>query len=84
MLIFLLTVAGEFTITLSDNKTYMAGTTCMFGKENFWWLLSATPEIDPATKAAAEAHFAGLGFKAPVAVKGTDPVILKKFLISVC
>ena len=56
----------------------------MFGKENFWWLMSPTPEIDSPTKAKVEAHFTKLGFTAPIAVPGRDPVIMKKFVFSEC
>ena len=78
------TVAGRFVVTLTDNSTFIAGTTCMFGKENFWWFLGVTTEVSPETKSKVEEHFTKMGFKAPVAVAGKDPVIIKKFTFREC
>lgn len=56
----------------------------MFGKENFWWFLAVTPQVSAKVKADVESHFTSLGFKAPTAVAGKDPAIIKKFGFSKC
>jgi hypothetical protein len=72
-------VVGSFTITMTDNATFVAGVSCLSGKENFWWVLSTTPKLDPAVHAKTQQYFNESGFTAPIGVEGVTPVFFKHF-----
>jgi len=72
---------GQFVTTHTDNKTYFAGSMCIFGKENIWWILSTN--IDKSLPAGVYeqilADFTKFGFKADnIASADTSPLYLRK------
>jgi len=48
---------------MTDNDTYIAGSTCIFGKENFWWVLSTSETLDDDLSARIQADFVKHGFQ---------------------
>ena len=78
------TVGGTFTITQTDNKTYLAGVNCIFGKENFWWIAATTPTVDESVTKSVQTLFAGFNFTSTLAARGTNSLIFDKFTRKTC
>lgn len=78
-------VEGSVRLTKTDNSTYVAGTLCLFGKEDTWWVISTKPEMELETKQMLRKHFVKLGYKDQnIAVPGVSPLIIKSFNPSRC
>jgi hypothetical protein len=84
MLLIILSDSGKHTFTKTDNATYIAGVTCVFGKENFWWIASIGPEMSEEKRQELRVHFTSLGFTAPVAIPGVTTLVMKKITMLQC
>jgi len=70
--------SGSLIFTKTDNKTYIAGATCVFGKTNFWWIASTDKDMDEGLKKEIHDDFVKQGFKDQnVAKEGKTPVMFK-------
>lgn len=56
----------------------------MFGKENFWFVVSSSPEMSPSLMKEIQDHYTSLGFTASVAIQGISPIIFKKLTVTPC
>jgi hypothetical protein len=72
-------VAGKLSFSMTDNKHYVAGTYCLFGRENFWFYSAIKNRSYKDTLIKARQHFKDRGFTAPVAIEGVHPVVFKAF-----
>jgi len=78
-------MSGSVKFLKTDNKTYIAGTYCLFGKKASYWIFSTTEaQLDPEILKDLGRHFTKIGFNngQTSAKKGISPLFLNK-LISV-
>jgi len=70
---------GHIRFTKTDNQTYVAGTTCIFGKENFWWIVATDKtELPASLKKELDADFIRLGFQANNVATRDSPLFIKR------